>query len=107
MLPTGSVNRAKGLVIRFVQHTPAASCYRRLLLLNSNVIFFQLEFPNSGGDATNFSEDCLFLSVYTPAPNPTANETGTLPVLVWIHGGAFATVCGMFAFYGPERIIKV
>ena len=32
------------------------------------------------------SEDCLFLNVYAPA---TANSDSRLPVMVWIHGGAF------------------
>ena len=39
------------------------------------------------------SEDCLFLNVYAPA---TANRDSRLPVMVWIHGGAFtigACVC--------------
>ncbi|KAJ7505116.1 Alpha/Beta hydrolase protein [Mycena galericulata] len=31
------------------------------------------------------SEDCLFLSVYSPALNPTK----PLPTIVWIHGGAY------------------
>ena len=30
------------------------------------------------------SEDCLFLNIYTPAPDNKAR-----PVMVWIHGGAF------------------
>lgn len=32
------------------------------------------------------SEDCLFLNLWTPA---SANANAKLPVMVWIHGGAF------------------
>ncbi|AMV37817.1 carboxylesterase/lipase family protein [Planctomyces sp. SH-PL62] len=38
------------------------------------------------GAPLNFSEDCLYLNVWTPAG--TADER--LPVMVWIYGGAFA-----------------
>lgn len=33
----------------------------------------------------NFSEDCLYLNIWSPEVN--ANEQSLRPVLVWIHGG--------------------
>ena len=38
------------------------------------------------GAPTNFSEDCLYLNVWTSAKNGDAK----LPVMVWIYGGGFA-----------------
>jgi para-nitrobenzyl esterase len=37
------------------------------------------------GDPRPMAEDCLFLNVWTPR----ANANARLPVMVWIHGGAF------------------
>ena len=39
-----------------------------------------------------FSEDCLFLNVYTP-PQGSGNE-GSWPVIVWIHGGGLTEDAG-------------
>ena len=47
-----------------------------------------------------FSEDCLYLNVWTPAPGKTDKK---LPVALWIHGGAYTGGWG----YEPEFDGKV
>src|SRR5207248_2340565 len=42
--------------------------------------------PQSAGDASDWSEDCLTLNVWTPAC-----DSSRRPVMVWIHGGAFVS----------------
>jgi len=46
----------------------------------------QAGFPRGSGMSANSNEDCLFLNVWKPA---TADKNSKLPVMVWIHGGAF------------------
>lgn len=48
----------------------------------------QAGFPRGGPDSISktSSEDCLFLNVWTPAE---FKKDSKLPVMVWIHGGAF------------------
>ncbi|KAL0274566.1 UNVERIFIED_CONTAM: hypothetical protein PYX00_002667 [Menopon gallinae] len=46
-------------------------------------------------------EDCLTLDVFTPKP-PSEVEGSPLPVMVWIHGGAFHRGSGGTLTYGPE-----
>ncbi|XP_038214494.1 juvenile hormone esterase-like isoform X1 [Zerene cesonia] len=48
------------------------------------------------------SEDCLFLNVYTKTLQPEKK----LPVMVWIHGGAFYTGSGNSDYYGPEFFMQ-
>ena len=48
-----------------------------------------------GFDASTMNEDCLNLNVFTPVNN----EAAALPVLVWIHGGAYTNGSGSIAWY--------
>ena len=51
--------------------------------------FYYNEFRK--GETYTYSEDCLFLNVFTP---DTAKEGDKLPVLIYIHGGGFNGGCG-------------
>ena len=56
---------------------------------NLKKVFYYNEFRK--GETYTYSEDCLFLNIWTPE---TAAEGDKLPVLVYIHGGGFTGGCG-------------
>lgn len=53
--------------------------------------------PEQGVPSSAISEDCLYLNVYSPilptsnGNSSSSNGTRTLPVAVWIYGGAFTS----------------
>jgi len=67
-----------------------AVCLQNITIMNA----VALKLLNKTLPVTSMSEDCLYLSVYTPA---YAREGSSLPVLVWIHGGGLVT--GMASMY--------
>jgi len=56
---------------------------------NLKKIFYYNEFRK--GESYTYSEDCLFLNIFTP---DTAKAGDKLPVLIYIHGGGFTGGCG-------------
>jgi para-nitrobenzyl esterase len=48
-----------------------------------------------GGDPGQFSEDCLYLNIWTP----TRRDDKPLPVMVWLHGGGYTIGAGGLAPY--------
>lgn len=51
------------------------------------------------GDPAEQSEDCLHLSIWTPAPDASGR-----PVLVWVHGGGFTSGTSGSVLYRGHRL---
>jgi para-nitrobenzyl esterase len=50
-----------------------------------------------------FSEDCLFLNVWTPSEH----KSGKLPVVYWIHGGGYVAGAASQALYDGEGLARL
>ncbi len=61
---------------------------------------FRLSFLMVGHDELTQTEDCHFLSIYTPS------RKGARPVLVWIHGGAYLAGSGEEAAYDGSMLAE-
>uniref|UniRef100_A0A8C5XG45 Carboxylic ester hydrolase n=1 Tax=Microcebus murinus TaxID=30608 RepID=A0A8C5XG45_MICMU len=72
-----------------------AMCLQDFTITNEESLYmFNMTMPS-----IPVSEDCLYLNIYTPAH---AHEGSHLPVMVWIHGGAF--VMGMASMYDGSML---
>lgn len=47
------------------------------------------------------SEDCLVLNIWTPKPG-----NGKRPVMVWFHGGGFASGSGSYSIYSGQELAR-
>lgn len=69
---------------------------------------WQAEDPvnNPGVDKSRMSEDCLYLNIYTPAGQHSGMGMDGLPVMVWLHGGAFQQGGARRAEYDGRRLAE-
>ena len=65
----------------------------------------QAAFPRNGTDSISKSsaEDCLYLNIWCPAGVKQGHK---LPVMVWIHGGAFVFGSGAFTDFSGASFTK-
>jgi para-nitrobenzyl esterase len=60
-----------------------------------------LQMPSKFLGDENVSEDCLYLNIWSPAP-----DNKKRPVMVWIHGGGFVVGSGSSALYDGANLAK-
>lgn len=63
----------------------------------------QITFPGAPSSGAAQSEDCLFVNVWRPAD---AKPDAKLPVMVWIHGGAFLFGSGGQPTYAGDQLAR-
>lgn len=52
------------------------------------------------------SEDCLYLNIWSPVEGQGESAARGLPVMVWIHGGAFVSGAGSLALYDGTPFVS-
>ena len=59
-----------------------------------------------GTGSVTMQEDCLTLNVFAPQATPSAGQHRVLPVLVWIHGGAFTNGTANASWYDGTQLAQ-
>ena len=72
-----------------------AACPQKVAAIFSSIPDLAIRAP--------FSEDCLFLNVWTPAER----KSEKLPVLYWIHGGGFVMGAASQPLYDGEELARL
>ncbi|GJQ72641.1 hypothetical protein Trydic_g1303 [Trypoxylus dichotomus] len=73
--------------------------YDRSACVTISLENFVANYLNPIGD-----EDCLYINVY--APQPPQKSSALLPVMVWVHGGAFLQWNSSYALFGPDQLVQ-
>ena len=64
-----------------------------------------MQIPTIGANSTGMTEDCLMLNIFVPHDFSSTSLTKLLPVMVWIHGGAY--ISGSARGYNGEILSSV
>ena len=60
----------------------------------------------NGGDPGKLDEDCLYLNVFRPGTGTGTKASASLPVMVWIHGGALIFGGGALPIYDGSALAR-
>ena len=63
----------------------------------------QSYYAPAGGSTKDFSEDCLYLNIFSPNTKAISAASKT-PVMVWIHGGGYTTGSASLAQYNGSLL---
>jgi para-nitrobenzyl esterase len=88
---------------RAPQPAPAWQGTRPALTFGSDCMQDTKNNPMPPGHAVGASEDCLYLNVWRPAGTSAGRR---LPVMVWIHGGAFIMGSGAMSTYDGTALAR-
>jgi len=67
-----------------------------------NMRYTEVLAPQADASLEGYSEDCLYLNVWTPGPNTRQKR----PVMFWCHGGGFAQESGTWPWVYGESLAR-